>query len=174
MSGLTTNLEVLRYMIANQTYYTNILVNVNQAGEFIENNKLFFYTYVDSTNRKKYSLNAYEILYMKRRMFLYKTEVEFYNDPIVQKYIQAYYNKFNILQDNNEMYQQFYLDYQRALFYSGTYGAINNSIYYKKIGLQGNFTFQVNPLLFHSIEQSEIKKIYTNEEIYRIYSYIVV
>ena len=173
MSSLTTNREVLTYVIANQTYYTTLLTNVNDAGVYVENNKLFFYTYVDSQTKRRYTVNAYEILYMKRRMFLYTTPEQFYGDPIVQKYIQAYQNKFELLQENNEMYEQFYLDYQRALFYSGIYGSIQSSITYKKIGLEGQFAFQVNPVLFPSILPSEIKKIYTNNEIYRIYSLVL-
>jgi hypothetical protein len=166
---INTNLEALEFLISYQIYFRNIIVAVNNAGSYVPENKLYFYTFYDLVTKKKYSLSAYEIFYAKRRMFLYTTEAEYYSDPIVKQYIQAYENKFEILQNNNYIYVAFYTYYQMALYYSSVLSNIFNSITYKNIGKISNFEFIALSKYFPNIPVQDIKKKYSNQEIYFIY-----
>lgn len=167
--SITTNLQALRFLISKQQYFKNIIEAVDNAGSYVPNNKLYFFTFYDLVTKKRYKMSAYEIFYAKRRMFGYTTPKEFYNDPIVQQYIQAYANKFEVLQNNNYIYIAFYTYYQMALYYSSVLSYIFNSITYKNIGKQGNFEFTAVKKYFPNIPVEERTKKYTNQEAYFIY-----
>lgn len=167
--SITTNLQALRFLIMRQMYFKNIIEAVDNAGAYVPNNKLYFFTFYDLVTKKRYKMSAYEIFYAKRRMFGYTTDKEFYSDPIVKQYIQAYAGKFQVLQKNNYIYIAFYTYYQIALYYSGVLSHIFNSITYKNIGKQGDFEFTALPRFFPNIPYNDVTKKYTNQEAYFIY-----
>ena len=167
--NITTNLEALNFLIKKQIYFKNIITAVDNAGSYVPNNKLYFYTFYDLVTKQKYKLSAYEIFYAKRQMFSYKNKEEFYSDPIVKQYIQAYANKYETLVQNNYIYIAFYTYYQMGLYYSSVLSNIFNSITYKNIGKTGNFEFFALPKYFPNIPYNENKKKYSNQEAYFIY-----
>lgn len=167
--NITTNLEALTFLIKHQIYFKNMLIAVNNTGSYIPNNKLYFYTFYDLTTKKKYNLSSYEILYAKRSMYLYKNEEEFYNDPIVKDYIQAYLGKYDVLKSKNYVYIAFNIYYKMALYYSSVLSFIFNSITYKNSAKTGNFIFNVNKKFFPYVKNNQLEKQYSNKEIYFIY-----
>ncbi len=168
--SIKTNLQALIYLMQRQTFYSTIIKAVNEAGSFALNNKLFFFGYNDRITKRKYTLSAYEIFYAKRRMFLYTTPEIFYDDPIVQKFIQAYAGKFEVLQQNNDVYRNFYNDYQEALYYSRVFGNIDSALWYQNNALDGVFVFNVNPKFFPNVPPSQYKKAYSLKGIHAIYA----
>ena len=167
--NIRTNKEALIFLIKHQIFFKNIVVAANNAGAYIENNKLFFFVFYDPVTKRKYNLSAYEILYCRRRMYLYKDKEQFYSDPIVQQYIQAYMGKYETLVQNNYVYIAFYTYYQMGLYYSQVLAYIFNSITYKNTAKTGDFIFTVLPKFFPHVPENELRKKYTNSEIYVIY-----
>ena len=167
--NIKTNLQALIFLIKHQIFFANIITAVNNAGAYIPNNKLFFYTFYDPVTKQRYTLSAYEILYSKRQMFLYNTPEKFYNDSIVKQYIQAYMGKYETLKKNNYVYMAFYTYYTMALYYSSVLSYIFNSITYKNTAKYGDLVFEAYPRFFPHIENNQIKKKYTNEVTYLIY-----
>lgn len=170
MSHLKTNLEVLIYMIKRQEYYTNIIVAANNnAGSYIKNNKLYFFEFYDMETKQKYQLTAYEILYAIKGMYLY-THRQYSDCSLVTENFQVFGGKYNQFKQKANIYYAFHKTYLEANYYGGVYTNIQNAIYYKNSGLQGNFIFNVPRDLFPNVPEDQVKKAYTNDQIYRIYA----
>lgn len=170
IDNLTTNLSVLIFMIKRQEYYTNLIVAANNnAGSYIKNNKLYFFEFYDMNTHRKYQLTAYEILYSIKAMYLYTPE-QYETSSLVTQNYQVFGGRYEQFKSRESIYQAFYNAYQEALYYGDVYTKIQNSIYYKNTGLEGVFIFQVPKHLFPKVPENEVKKAYTNQQIYNIYS----
>lgn len=167
--NLKTNLEVLIYMIKRQQYYTQIIIAANNnAGSFIKNNKLYFFEFYDIDTHQKHSLTAYEILYSIKKMYLYTIEQYNTSSLTLQNY-QVFGKKYEQFKAKENVYRAFNKLYEEASYYGGVYTNIQNSMYYKNMGLDGCFMFTVPKHLFTSVPQEQIKKAYTNQQIFNIY-----
>lgn len=168
-SDLTTNVAVLIYMIKRQEYYTNIVVAANNnAGSYINNNKLYFYEFYDQETHRKYQLTAYEILYSIKSMYLYSRE-QYDTSSLTTQNFQVFGGKYDQFKANEYVYKAFNTAYQEALYYGDVYTKIQNSLYYKNMGLEGCFIFTVPKHLFPNVPESQIKKAYSNQQIFNIY-----
>jgi hypothetical protein len=166
---LKTNYDVLVYMIKRQKYYTSLIVaSNNNAGSFIENNKLYFFDFYNMENHQKYTLTAYEILYSIKGMYLYTPE-QYNTSSLVKQNYQVFGGKYNEFKMNESVYKAYHKAYQEALYYGDVYTNIQNSIYYKNMGLEGCFIFTVPKHLFPGVPEGEIKKAYSNQQIFNIY-----
>ena len=170
---LTTNLDVLVYMIRHQNYYKTIIEACNNAGSYPPNNKLFYFTFVNLRTGQRAKLSAYQILYAVRRMYLYQNQIEFYNDPIVKQYIQAYANQYEIFRMNNKVYRAFRRAYEEAYYYTRVYDQIQLILRYRNLGLIGYFIFNVPRHLFPMVPIDQIRKEYSKSEILLLYQSII-
>ncbi len=165
----TTNIQVLIYMIKRQQYYTSLIVAANNnAGSYIHNNKLYFFDFYDPENGQKYLLTAYEILYSIKGMYNYSREQYDTSSLTLQNY-QVFGGKFDQFKQNESVYKAFNREYQLALIYGDVYTNIQNSIYYKNTGLEGCFFFKVPTQFFPNVTSDQVKKAYSNQQIFNIY-----
>ncbi len=167
--ALKTNISVLIYLIKRQEYYTQIIIAANNnAGSYMKNNKLYFFEFLNLEDQKKYQLTAYEILYSINAMYNY--DIRQYNESslVCQNY-QVFGGKFFEFKSKKNIYEAFYRAYLEASFYGDVYTRIQNSIYYKNAGLDGCFIFTVPKSLFPNVSGDQIKKAYSNQQIYTIY-----
>lgn len=171
--NITTNLDVLIFFIKHQNYYKTIIEACNNAGSYPPNNKLYYFTFANLENKQRYKLSAYQILYAIRRMYLYQNEKQYYSDPIVRQYIQAYQGQYNIFLKNKYVYQSFRKAYVQAYYYSRIYNQIQNILKYKNLGLQGNFIFNVPHYLFPHVPHDQLIKTYSKQEILTLYQSII-
>ncbi len=164
-----TNLEVLIYMIKRQQYYTQIIIAANNnAGSYMKNNKLYFFDFYDINTRQKYLLTAYEIIYSIKGMYNYTKEQYNTSSLTLQNY-QVFGGKFEQFKSKESVYRAFHKAYEEASYYGGVYTNIQNSLYYKNLGLDGCFIFNVPKHLFPNVPQEQIKKAYSNQQIFNIY-----
>ena len=172
-NNLTTNVDVLVYMIKHQNYYKTIIEACNNAGSYPPNNKLFYFTFLNLKTGERAKLSAYQMLYAIRRMYLYRNKIEFYNDPIVKQYIQAYANQYEIFKMNEKVYRSFRRAYDEAYYYSRVYDQIQSILRYRNLGLQGYFIFNVPHNLFPMVPPNQIKNVYSKNEIILLYQSII-
>jgi hypothetical protein len=166
---LKTNVAVLIYMIKRQEYYKNIVVAANNnAGSYIHNNKLYFFEFYDQETRRKYQLTAYEILYSIKAMYRYD-QCQYDTCSLTLQNYQVFGGKYEQFKEKESIYRAFRQAYQEGLYYGDVYTQIQNSIYYKNTGLEGCFFFTVPSHLFPNVPQNEIKKAYSNQQIFNIY-----
>lgn len=168
-SSLKTNIAVLIYMIKRQEYYTKLVVAANNnAGSYIHNNKLYFFEFYDQETNRRYQLTAYEILYSIKAMYLYD-QCQYDSCSLTLQNYQVFGGKYQQFKEKEYIYRAFRTAYQEGLYYGDVYTQIQNSIYYKNTGLEGCFFFTVPAHLFPSVPQNEIKKAYSNQQIFNIY-----
>ncbi len=165
----TSNIQVLIYMIKRQQYYTSLIVAANNnAGSYINNNKLYFFDFYDPETGQKYLLTAYEILYSINGMYLYTLQ-QYNSSSLVNQNYQVFGGKYDQFKEKEYIYRAFHREYQLALYYGDVYTNIQNSIYYKNMGLEGCFFFKVPIQFFPNVLPDEIKKAYSNQQIFNIY-----
>ncbi len=170
MSSLSTNLSVLIYMIKRQKYYTQIIEAANNnAGGFIHNNKIYFFTFYDMETHRNYQLTGYEILYSIKAMYLYTPE-QYNTSSLTTQNFQVFGGKYDEFKQRESVYRAFHKAYLEALYYGDVYTQIQNAFYYKNTGLEGCFFFKVPISLFPNVPQNEVNKAYSYPQIYQIYS----
>jgi hypothetical protein len=140
----------------------------NNAGGYINNNKLYFFDFYDRETNRKYLFTAYEILYSIKSMYLY-TKEQYDTSSLTTQNFQVFGGKYEDFKSRESIYKSFNTAYQEALYYGDVYTNIQNSIYYKNMGLDGCFIFTVPRHLFPNVPENEIKKAYSNQQIFNIY-----
>ena len=172
-SNVTTNLEALIFILKLKQYFNGIQTSSYLAGQYLDSGKLYFFTFVDLNTWKRYNLSAYEIMYSLRQMYLYNTPEAFYNDSFVRGHMSAYMNRYEILKEKNYVYQQYYYYYQFSIYASIVYKNVALSLYYKSLGDKYAMVFKVLQKFFPNVPENQIKKAYSNLEIYELYRYIL-
>jgi hypothetical protein len=171
--SLNNNIGILIFLFKHQNYFKSIINACNRAGTYLPENKLFYFTFGNLNNHHRYTLSQYQIIYSIRQMYLYKNKVQFYNDPIVKQYIQAYQgNYYNYLR-NKHIYMEFRRAYEMAYFYSRLYNQIQNTLKYKNTGLNNDFIFTVPLKLFPHVNNNEITKKYSLNYIINLYQSVI-
>lgn len=169
MNDITTNINVLVYFILRQNYYNTIIDAVSNAGKYVNENKLYYYTFLDPNTKQKYRLDAYQIIYSVRHMYL-ENRVTYNTDTATIHFPQSFVGYYNILKQNAAIYESFNTEYKMAVYYNQLYDKIQYMFKCKNQGLDNIFIFNVPILWFNSIPQNEITKSYSVNSICQLYS----